>query len=314
MWLEKRRNRYFAVWREGKYRKREPLYTDKKASQAKMAELLQRMERKETNLIDPYEDHRNRPLTEHVQDWIEYLGETGKSDSYIRLCGGRMARLIDDCGWERLADIKADDLEEWRETAVIIPSGAVAGKKSEEKELTPRAKNHYFETLRTFCRWCVKKKRMAENPVMTVEPLPVYEEDQRRLRRAYTPDELSRLLAVIPERFRPVYFTAAFTGLRRQELELLEWGDVCLNAPRPFIKLRAKTTKARRGDTLPLRADVAEWLRSIRGEARDDEKVFSRVRLSNAIKRGLARRVLRGKTTGAGGRTSIPCGQPWVPC
>jgi len=275
MWLEKRKGRYFAAWRaKGEGIRRKALYTDKKASAAKLADLIRRQERGDADLLDPFEDHRDRPLMEHVEAWIEHLTESGKSESYIRLCRGRMTRLVTDCEWKRLADIRAEGFEDWRVRAKVVPSGFVAGKKVKEQTLSPRGKNHYFECLRSFCRWCVRKGRMAENPVARVERLPEAG-TARRARRALTPDELARLLAVIPDEHRLVYLAAAFTGLRRAELEALEWGDVHLDTPRPFIQLRAETTKARRGDTVPVRADLAEALRQARGEAEDGERVFA---------------------------------------
>ena len=46
-----------------------------------------------------------------------------------------------------------------------------------------------------------------------------------------------------------------------------------LNAPLPCIQLRAETTKAKRGDALPVRADLAALLSAHRGDAGDDEPV-----------------------------------------
>ena len=117
---------------------------------------------------------------------------------------------------------------------------------------------------------------MAKNPMQTVEKLP--DQGMERLaRRALTEDELSRLLAVIPEEYKLVYLMAVFTGLRRAELEALEWGDIGLDSPKPFIHLRAETTKSRRDDTIPLRRDLTEWLKKARNEAQDDEKIFARL-------------------------------------
>lgn len=56
------------------------------------------------------------------------------------------------------------------------------------------------------------------------------------------------------------------TGLPRDELKQLQWGDVKMNAPMPHIQLRAETTKAKRADALPLRADLVELLKAHRGK------------------------------------------------
>ena len=67
------------------------------------------------------------------------------------------------------------------------------------------------------------------------------------------------------------------SGLRRSEAAALVWGDVRLNSPKPFLQLRAKATKARRADAIPLRSDLVVMFREIRGEAGEGDKVFAAI-------------------------------------
>jgi len=46
-----------------------------------------------------------------------------------------------------------------------------------------------------------------------------------------------------------------------------------LNAPHPFIQLRAATTKSKRADVLPVRANLADLLRKAKGDASDGDRV-----------------------------------------
>jgi integrase len=66
----------------------------------------------------------------------------------------------------------------------------------------------------------------------------------------------------------------ATTGLRRGELARLSVGSLELAGPRPCVRLQAATTKNRRADTVPLRQDVADELRSWIAGKRPDELVF----------------------------------------
>src|SRR5690606_36503425 len=66
-------------------------------------------------------------------------------------------------------------------------------------------------------------------------------------------------------------------GLLRQEVVNLLWGDVHLDATTPYLQLRSKAAKSRRADSLPIRTDIDEELRAMRGEAADCEKVFEAV-------------------------------------
>lgn len=63
---------------------------------------------------------------------------------------------------------------------------------------------------------------------------------------------------------RLVYLLAAWTGLRRNEIRQLIWGDVTLDTVPAKITLRAKTTKSKRADSLPVHPQLADELRAWR--------------------------------------------------
>jgi len=187
---------------------------------------------------------------------------------YVYNIEKRLTKMISLCGWAKLGDITADSFCRWRE--VPIEQQQVEG---QDKRIGPNTLNQYLETLRVFCGWAVKRKRMATNPLVDVEKMDE-SADVRRQRRALTPEQIASLLAVASNAHRIVYRFILSTGLRRQEAEDLRWGDVRLNSPKPFLKLRASATKSRRADELPLRSDMAEELRKVQGEVSDNDRVF----------------------------------------
>jgi integrase len=63
------------------------------------------------------------------------------------------------------------------------------------------------------------------------------------------------------------YLLAAHTGLRRSELEALEWGDVVLDVPQPHLRVRAATTKNHKAATPPLHGDLIGRLRELRSQS-----------------------------------------------
>ena len=81
------------------------------------------------------------------------------------------------------------------------------------------------------------------------------------------------LLATAPEPGRSVYRTALLTGLRRGELRELRWGDLHLDAIRPFIQLQSQHTKNRKADVLPLHADLVAMFKATT-PGHPDAKVF----------------------------------------
>jgi integrase len=268
-WLEKRGSKYVICDRDAAGKRiRIPAYTDRQASKQKLARYEKAKAHGAEGLIDPFEEHKARPLAEHVADYIADLRALGRDGKYVYNCDKRLAKLTAECGWKALGDITADSFCLWRERLPRMEDG--------RSQLSPRSQNQYLEVVRTFCGWCVKRKRAAENPVTTVQKVDE-STDVRRARRSLTAEEFIRLLAAVPEGYRGVYRFILATGLRRQEVEDLAWGDIRLNSPTPFIKLRAKATKSRRADSLPLRSDLAEDLRKLRGESGDADRVFPSV-------------------------------------
>ena len=122
----------------------------------------------------------------------------------------------------------------------------------------------------------MKRKRCPVNPLADLQKADETS-DVRRARRALTVEQLVALLDAVPVVHRTIYRFFVTTGLRRQEAEDLCWGDIRLDAQTPFIKLRAKLTKSRRADSVPLRNDIAEELRVSRGEAKDSDPVFASI-------------------------------------
>jgi integrase len=248
-------------------------YTDKQASEQLGSKLERAKAQGTEGLEDPYKLHRKRPIVEHVADWTAELQQLGRDEIYFAQCAARMQRLIVECGWRLLTDVSADSFCKWRETA---NGNADHNRKDQAtrtvRSLSPRCKNHYLATLMTFCRWCIKRHRMASNVIADVEKVDE-SNDVRRERRALTAAELLALLAVVPDHYRLGYQVLMGTGLRRGELLQLRWADVRLNAPHPFIQLRAATTKSKRADVLPLRADLADVLRDAKGDAAEGDRV-----------------------------------------
>lgn len=69
-----------------------------------------------------------------------------------------------------------------------------------------------------------------------------------------------------------VYLTALETGLRRGELEQLEWRDVNLDGPEPSLNVRRSTTKNHKAAPIPMDSELAEELRKLRPAARHSTK------------------------------------------
>jgi integrase len=72
-----------------------------------------------------------------------------------------------------------------------------------------------------------------------------------RKRRAYSDEEMQALLDVAGKH-RILYVMAVLTGIRHGEFKKLCWGDVNLNAEKPFVMVRASVSKNHKQACLPL--------------------------------------------------------------
>src|ERR1700680_3478644 len=89
--------------------------------------------------------------------------------------------------------------------------------------------------------WLQTAGRVEENPMKLVEKAET-RGNERRKRRAFTLEELGALVSVSGG-YRLAILTDYYTGLRRNELAQVEWGDVLTSASRTFIVPRASTTE-----------------------------------------------------------------------
>ena len=139
----------------------------------------------------------------------------GRGGRGARLLKSRIKQLVKDARWQRLADITADSFIIWRK----------------RQTHGPRTLNHYLQGMISFLNWMERGERIKFNPLKNV--VKVDERGQKkRVRRAFTDEELRKLVAGSGER-GIIYFTAARTGLRWEELQQLTWDEVqagCGNA------------------------------------------------------------------------------------
>jgi hypothetical protein len=120
--------------------------------------------------------------------------------------------------------------------------------------------NEYRAAIFGLCSWL--ESRVGTNAIRSVGKVAM-SDDPRRKRRAFTPEELRRLIDVSGGR-GIVYLVAASTGIRRGELARIEWRDVHIDGPRPYIIVRSSIAKNGKLAHQPLPPSVAAALRQRR--------------------------------------------------
>ncbi len=293
-------SRWYVTWADwrctgGQWREKQVTqlaFTDKAESYKLGVVLEERALKKRMGLIDEAQEQLaaqlQRPITEHLDGFIEHITARGRDDRYVRQLRPRLERFFDHAGIGRLADVTADGLDKY-----VLHL--------RRSELSGYTINEVIGTARAFTKWAVYTRRLAIDPLACVRKLESKKLTKKRLRRAMTTSEIAELLKAA--RHRPeyelrlvsvgsrkgeltakvsddavaearrlgderalAYLLAIWTGLLRSELVQIQWGDIELDTLPHCIRLRAATTKSKRADTVTLHPEIAEALRVTRPE------------------------------------------------
>ncbi len=222
--------------------------TDKQVAEKKAHEFIREKEREATGILEPklLRTAATKPLSAHLEDYISDLekrhraGRNGRGARQLKM---RVTTLLDECKWRVACDVNADSFIGWRSRQ---PKSA-------------RTLNHYQQAMGSFLNWLERSGRIKRNPLKVVGKI-----DERgqatRVRRAFNDDELRRLVSGSGAR-GVIYFTAARTGLRQEELRQLTWEDLRLDDEVPQVRVRAVCAKNKKEEHVPLVPEIAEALR-----------------------------------------------------
>lgn len=149
-----------------------------------------------------------------------------------------------------------------------------------------RTQNAYRDSLVAFCNYCVRRHWLPENTFRTIPKAKLTGRRPRR-RRAFTVEEFQQLVGVHPVRGK-VYQIAALSGLRREELSLLESRDFVLGDC-PQWRMRAEITKGKRYEVVPMLPECADVLKQLIEGKSVTEKIFATIPLPRTLNRDLQR-------------------------
>ncbi len=248
----------------GRYRdeygaeKRVPLATDKTAAQAMLNELVKKAEQRACGVIDRFDEHRKRPIAEHVADFENHMKTKGNSPEQVKLVAMRCRRIVAACKATHIGDISASRVQAY-----------LADLREKECKST-QTSNHYLRAIKQFTRWLVKDRRASDDALAHMAMLNV-STDRRHDRRPFSEEELTAILQAAntgpvvrrmngPDRAM-LYAVAGYTGLRASELASLTPESFDLDADPATVTVQAAYSKHRRQDVLPLHASLAGLLR-----------------------------------------------------
>lgn len=240
-------------------------YTDRTASEVLHAELATKVERGQVGMIDPMDEHRKRPLVEHLDAFEQHLESRENTGSHVELTMQRVRTIAASIQAKVIAGITPGRVEECLKD--LRRQGLPPKGKGKRRPLSLSSSNHYLRAIRTFCNWLVRDRRIEANPLAGLSALKA-EKDLKRRRRALTEEEAIALVEAARNSvaaFRDLssqdramlYEVAMSSGLRASELASLTAESLDFANVPATIRVLAGYSKHREEDIQPLPAELA---------------------------------------------------------
>ena len=244
--------------REGRQRTASLGTRDRAEAQIRLADLLER-ERK--GAADPFADHRDRPLSEHIEDFVASMDGNDSTADHKRVTRSRIEAVVDGCRFKLIHDLNAGRVSSWLA-------------KRRRGGMGTTTSNHYIGAMRTFSKWLQEDRRHPENLLVSLKKLRKKDRDIRRERRVLSREELQLILAAAqtgkPFRWlnggdrEMCYLLTAYTGLRASEVRSLTRKSLDLDSTPPTVTVAGAYSKNGNRDRLPLHPELCrrlqEWL------------------------------------------------------
>ena len=268
---------WWFTYYDGSVRRRVPLRpkgkkqaTRDRAVAADLAqEILRRLARAHSGDVDPFEDHRDAPVSSHADAWELSLraGKKRNTAKYVRDSLTMLRSYLKHCAAKTLGDLDLESAHKWLEAERTRPA----------RPLSERSVNKRKAVLKQWGKWLTTQQppRWPYNPFAPLAlDMKGQEADQRVVRDAiHDTDALHRLFEQAGNFERQVcYAVAATTGLRRGELYGLVWRDVGAET----IKVRARVSKNSTHAEQPLHPLAADLLHELRDRRRAGENTRGR--------------------------------------
>jgi len=312
---DKRRkdSKWLVAWTdEHGRRKAKTAFSDYEASLELARKLAKAAAMAMVGKADPFEKHQRTPITTHLDEFIANLRSANRTPRYILQVANRIKRIIEGLGIEFLGELDP------------VAVGRYLTDLADKQNMSGITRNEYITSIKSLTKWAVTFRRMKDDPLAGLKVTERRAIEPAHPRRALSMDEIARLLDAAKRRpllerqtirlgpnkgtfvgqvkphvaksarrkgreRRLVYLMAVWTGLRRNEIRQLTWGDVHLETLPGKIALRANTTKSKRADALPIHPQLADALRDWRPvDATPTDRVVSTVPNMKCLRADLA--------------------------
>jgi integrase len=188
-----------------------------------------------------------------VDELLKVKESDGASKRYLSDLRSRLNQFSEIFGCQPVAEITAQRIDEWLRSLSDKETG---------KRLSPVTRNNFRRVLIVAFNFAQNRSYCVDNPAAKTAKAKVIEGTIGIL----TVDETARLLECSPADLVPYVAIGAFAGLRRAELERLDWNEVDLESN--LIEVTAKNAKSARRRFVRIQPNLTNWLQPYRGSTR----------------------------------------------
>jgi integrase len=246
MWLRGRT--YYAKFKKNGREIRKSLSTDYRVACEMLNDLKAKVDRGDYGILD-----NDAPWDEIKAAFMRWAKQSVRNpQDYAR----DLRRFEDYCHPRTVHSVTPERIHAYRELRL-------------DQGVTARTVNREVGTIGNMFNKAVKWKRIADNPIAGVTPLPHVE--LAKDRRSLTLDEVQAIFSASPDRLRPVWRMLMGTGIRKGELVKLRFSDIDFDR-RP-ITISAQIAKNKKAREIPLDDQMIAMLDELRDMADHREPV-----------------------------------------
>jgi len=199
------------------------------------------------NFYLPHLEATNRSCTvkQLVDEILTGKKADGASHRYIKDLKSRLNQFAGSFDGRTVAKITTTDIDQWLRGLTNLKGKPVA----------PTTRNNFRRILNVAFNFARDRGYCVNNPVTKSAKAKVIESAAGIL----TVEEMSRLLANTSEKLIPSIAIGAFAGLRRAELERLDWKEIDLESR--LIEVTASKAKSARRRFIKIKPNLLLWLK-----------------------------------------------------
>lgn len=217
--------------------------TNIKVAMRKAREISDLLERGEYTTIETRRDHRGLTFAAFLEEFR--TSHSAWSENTWRGNESLLGKLASEFGPLPLAAISAREIETY------------LARRREQDDISTATTNRYLAALKTMFKMAVRWGYLGANPAEAVKIL----KETSEIPAALTEDQLERLLAEMPDYARVIATFASDTGLRRSEMQKLQWPDIRFDER--MIRVRGSSAKNDEFRVIPMTERVYALLQEL---------------------------------------------------